>query len=267
MPKIKSHAGDGFTLIELLVVIAIIAILAGLLVPALGAAKVKAQSVYCMNNTRQLAIAWRLYAEDNGDRLVFAYGTQHGWLGISTLDFQGVNRSNWDTTRDIEVSPLFPYCESAAIFKCPGDDSTVLAKGQDLPRVRSIAMSNWVGGFGDRYMSGLWKVYLKTSDMVDPGAAQTWVFIDERKDSINDGIFHTSMDGFPDIEKARIIDFPASYHGNAGGIAFADGHSEVHRWIDSRTTPPLLKNRFLTLGVDSPCNKDMFWLQERGTRQ
>ena len=261
------HIRSGFTLIELLVVIAIIAILAGLLVPALSGAKVKAQSVYCMNNSRQLALGWRLYAEDNSDRLVYAYGYLHGWLGASTINYDGFNRSNWDITADIEVSPLFPFCESAKIFKCPGDDSTVNVDGSDVPRIRSMTMSNWVGGFGDPFMGDFWKVYLKTSDMIDPGADQTWVFIDERKDSINDGIFHTSMDGYPDLTKTRIVDFPASYHGGSAGIAFADGHSEIHKWLDSRTTPPLLDQKWLTLGVNTPNNKDMFWLQERGTRR
>src|ERR1043166_2646149 len=101
-----------FTLIELLVVIAIIAILAAMLLPALSKAKLKTQGVYCMNNHRQLALAWRMYAEDNRDVLVFATAdptyAAYSWVQ-GVLDFNPANRSNWDTAYDIKRSPLWPY--------------------------------------------------------------------------------------------------------------------------------------------------------------
>src|SRR5262245_34987661 len=147
----------GFTLIELLVVIAIIAILASMLLPALAKAKTKAQGIGCMNNTRQLMLGWRMYAEDNNDKIPFAYadkGTPNDrfvWVrGI--LDWNGGNRSNWDPEEDLRRSPLAPYLgNSFGIFKCPADRSTVKPtsgpnRGQSVPRVRSVSMNSWVGG-------------------------------------------------------------------------------------------------------------------------
>src|SRR6266496_3367064 len=117
-----------FTLIELLVVIAIIGILAGLLLPSVGKAKTKGQGIQCMNNHRQLILAWRMYNDDNSDRLLFASPSPYAgdtskdrytWV-LGWLDFDPNNRSNWDVNRDIARSPLWPYArKSAAIWKCP----------------------------------------------------------------------------------------------------------------------------------------------------
>jgi prepilin-type processing-associated H-X9-DG protein len=110
------------------------------------------------------------------------------------------------------------------------------------------------------------RIYKKMSDLVDPGPTMTWVFLDEREDSINDGEMVVGMFGYPDQPSLwKIIDYPASYHLGAGGFAFADGHSEAKKWHDSRTTPPLSKTG-LNLNVASPNNQDVFWLMERTTR-
>ena len=95
----------------------------------------------------------------------------------------------------------------------------------------------------------------------------TMVFLDERCDSINDGEWCTSMYGWPDKPAQwKIIDFPASYHGGSGGVAFVDGHAEIHKWRDSRTTPPVIPGRVPPLNISSPNNQDVFWMMEHSTR-
>jgi prepilin-type N-terminal cleavage/methylation domain-containing protein/prepilin-type processing-associated H-X9-DG protein len=276
----------GFTLIELLVDIAIIAILAGMLLPALAKSKTKAQGIKCMNNNKQLMLAWRMYAEDANDKIVHGYGARYGWVGTSSLDFNGGNPSNWDVNQDLAKSPLWTYSGKApAIFKCPADTATVKPtggqyRGQTVPRVRSMAMSNWVGGNGDASAGGTgdgtdggwangepWKVYNKMGDMTDPGPSMTWVMMEEREDSINDGFWITWMPGYPEMSSTKIVDYPASYHNRAVGISFADGHAEIHKWVDPRTSPPVKKGVPITLNIASPNNKDMQWLRERSTRK
>jgi len=112
------------------------------------------------------------------------------------------------------------------------------------------------------------RIYYKMSDLVDPGPARTWVFLDEREDSINDGEFVVSMFGYPTPgQQWMLVDFPASYHGRAGGLSFADGHSEIKRWKDNRTMPALRRGMGLPLNVPSPNNEDVLWLMEHTTRK
>jgi len=277
---------DGFTLIELLVVIAIIAILAALLLPALVTAKLKAQGVQCLDNHRQLCLAWRMYSDENNDQLLYASGvwpyTAHDsgvWVS-GWMNFDPNNRSNWDTAQDIEQSPLWQYCgHSAAIWKCPSDSSSVTVNGQVKPRVRSMSMNLWLGGFeGSDYGlsgdpapftrgGGSWRVYLKMDEMINPGPADIFVFLDMREDSIDVGNFAPDMRGWPNQpDSYGFYDLPGNYHHFANGFSFADGHSEIHRWRDTRTTPPLMIGSLIGDSFSSPRNPDVAWLQQHSTR-
>jgi prepilin-type N-terminal cleavage/methylation domain-containing protein len=283
---------QGFTLVELLVTVAIMAILAALLLPALQSGKARGQGIQCLNNLRQLTVAWRLYTEDSNEQLLFATPAPHrpetirySWMD-GRLDFDPLNPSNWEVAQDIMKSPLWPFCgNAAAVFKCPGDNSAVKPavsrfRGQMMPRVRSISMSVWFGGFGGQLgsevESGLgltsppWRIYHRMNDLIDPGPSTTALFWDQREDSINAGNFLISMVGYPEapVLAAFAVDYPASYHNRAGGLSFADGHCEMRRWRDARTMPPLKKNTNLPrVKLLSPNNPDLVWLQERSTRR
>jgi prepilin-type N-terminal cleavage/methylation domain-containing protein/prepilin-type processing-associated H-X9-DG protein len=279
--KAARREARGFTLIELLVVIAIIAILAAMLLPALGRAKLKAQGVQCMNNNRQLAMAWRLYADDNRDVLVYASQNsppsaldKYAWSN-DVMNFDPNNRANWDYTVDIAQRPLWQYNKNAAIYHCPADRSTINVNGVAKPRVRSISMNLFVGGFdgtdGGWAVADPYWIYSKLTQIT--GAAgppdKIFLFLDEREDCINWGNYMTDMHGYMPNNPALYQfqqDMPAFYHGEACGFSFADGHSEIHKWRDSRTMPPIQVGVATDKTIPVPRDQDVAWLQDHTTR-
>jgi prepilin-type N-terminal cleavage/methylation domain-containing protein/prepilin-type processing-associated H-X9-DG protein len=265
----------GFTLIELLVVISIIAVLMGILMPALSTAKKMAQSITCSSNLRSLMIAWRIYADGNDDKLVAA---ESGVKGRPNWFSGGLSYSsdpvNWDPENDMKKSPLWPYVgKNPKIFKCPADMAKVTnSLGGTAKRVRSNSMSQVFGrgGWLDKtYNEGqqVWRTYSKLSTIISP--VKTWVFIDEHPDSINDAAFANACTDASSPSAAQIIDFPANYHNGACGFSFADGHAIVHKWTGSKiidAPPNYGMSGSLQLNVPAETSwEDVMWMAENTT--
>jgi prepilin-type N-terminal cleavage/methylation domain-containing protein/prepilin-type processing-associated H-X9-DG protein len=276
--------GLAFTLIELLVVIAIIAVLAAMMLPALARSKQKAQGIYCMNNTKQMCLAWNMYAGDNNDKLVYnqagyggasvgqSFGNEAWVAGWLQLEWIGTGLPDGaDTNVQMLVNHnlwpygafLGPYIRNPSSFKCPADQSLCKIGGATYPRVRSLSMNNFVGTKSITWQSGLGSssrytvctTYAQIKSPVD-----MFVFLDEREDSINDGWFASDPDTL-----WKMVDWPASYHGQAAGYAFADGHSEIHRWHDARTMPPLDRAGDIRGDVGTeifPNDQDILWMAQ-----
>jgi prepilin-type N-terminal cleavage/methylation domain-containing protein len=277
LPRRRHSPGQtpsAFTLIELLVVIAIIAILASMLLPVLGKAKTKSQGISCMNNTKQLTLAWRLYADDSNDILLTCQNGLPGRMNWcdGDLDFTA-NRVNWDITVNVLTSPIYPYAKSAKIFKCPADQAMVTYNGQKYPRVRSNSMSQtfsrgeWLDGAGTS-MGGSYRIYGRLGQIANP--VKTFVFVDEHPDSINDAAFAVQCRGNQPEDPnsgTRIIDFPANYHNGACGFSFSDGHSEIHKWIGSTVkNAPVRYNDNMPLNVAAGDSwMDAKWMAENAT--
>jgi prepilin-type N-terminal cleavage/methylation domain-containing protein len=271
----------GFTLIELLVVIAIIAILAGLILPALTSAKMKATSAACINNEKQLALAWIMYTDDNSDSMV----------NLSTYNTGGVllaNNTPWrtdisngemipggrPTTTTAWIAaieqgyqqptptipgPLYKYAPNVAIIHCPGD----LRYKQPLG-----AGFAWDSYTGSGYLNGEAgtgnaNTYTKRTEVLHP--SQRFVFLegaDERGENVGSWAM-ANYGTLPNYAGAQFQDSPGAYHVTSEILNYADGHAESHAWVDGAT---IAFARSIVLNKDSaggPANTDAQWIAAR----
>jgi prepilin-type N-terminal cleavage/methylation domain-containing protein len=260
----------GFTLIELLVVIAIIAVLAALLLPALAKAKDHARRIHCVNNEKQLILAWTMYSGDNREALV-SNGGRSTTSKQPYLWVYGGNHGDSQTLTNVQylvgsTSALFaPYLRGVEIYKCPADRSLWPVGNKLVFELRSYCMNVYVGTRTPNVetplsLNSTYRVYLKSSEIAQDSPAGRFVFIDGNPASICTPGFGVEM------TRDVFVHYPSTLHRGLGVVAFADSHVECHKWVDARTRKKLSGSaQYIPHNESSPNNPDLRWIRDRTT--
>ena len=259
----ESCDAAAFTRGDLIAVVAMVCVFFTLTLRLAANTGGRSHAMVCMDNLQRLTRAWSQFAEDHQGALPASAangGTLQSWV-TGWLDFS----SNPDNTNTLNLSrsQLGPYAKDVALYRCPSDQSQVTIGGKKYFRVRSYSMSGAMNDTSGTWISPYYRIFTKMSDIYNPPPSACFVFIDEHAGSINDGLFGVTMPDSPAL--TRWVDFPAARHDRAGSLSFADGHVELHRWVDERTTPMEFLPTFLSLNVSQPNNLDVLWLTSRTT--